>query len=144
MSVGLVSFSARNLARNSHLDLWRKLCWCESFELCTKPVITPPPSVHDKQRFIASKLCNEWMHCKLWQCRLLHHTGGGELMQGLVICITLELHKVQVSRVEGPPRILTIQTFAKSENKFLSEKNYEGESSFFQQLLPSQHQIVEH
>ena len=31
----------------------------------------------------------------------------------------------------------------KSENKFISE-NYEGESSFFQQLLPSQHQIVEH
>ena len=55
----------------------------------------------------------------------------------------IELHKVQVSREEGPPRILTIQTLAKSENKFLSE-NYEGESSFFQQLLPSQHQIVEH
>ena len=74
----------------------------------------------------------------------LDHTGEMMPPPGLGYLHHIELlHKVQVSREEGPPRILTIQTFAKSENKFLSE-NYEGESSFFQQLLPSQHQIVEH
>ena len=74
----------------------------------------------------------------------LDHTCEMMLPPGLGYLHHIELlHKVQVSREEGPPRILTIQTFAKSENKFLSE-NYEGESSFFQQLLPSQHQIVEH
>ena len=99
--------------------------------------------MNHKQRFIAISPVHINAHHKS-KTVAMHHTGGGELMQGWVICITLELHKVQVSREEGPPRILTIQTFAKSENKFLSEKNYEGESSFFQQLLPSQHQIVEH
>ena len=97
----------------------------------------PRQTMADQAIVISAVLPASLMH-------FLDHTGEMMPPPGLGYLHHIELlHKVQVSREEGPPRILTIQTFAKSENKFLSE-NYEGESSFFQQLLPSQHQIVEH